>query len=305
MNPQLRQSRSASRSQTARGFTVIELLVIVGIVVILLSIFIPYLAKLRESDQRVRCMDNLRKIGWALSSYAKDNDGSFPRVVYDAEKKPTGYTSYTGPDDPDPFTGDGVEPNDVTASLWLLIRVGYIPADYSPASSIFICPSTNHWSDPMLNANGQAVGPQQRGNFRSPKHLSYSYSSPFSNATGYGMVDFQPAQFAIMADMNPGTAGDGDDVTAPAFDAPPLEMAKANSNNHEEAGQSVLYADMHVEFRKDPYCGVGGDNIYTALSASPIFTGVKPDLRSNGVLGSDIGPAWQTDSYLVPTDDTE
>lgn len=289
----------------SRGFTVIELLVMVGIVVLLLSIFIPYLSKLRESDRRVRCQDNLRKIGWALSSYAKDNNGSFPRVIYDAETKPTGYTCYTGPDDNDPFTGEGVAPNDVTASLWLLVRVGYVPPDYSPVSSIFICPSTSDWSDPMLNANGQAAGVQQRGNFRSGKHLSYSYSSPFSNATGYGMVDFQPAQFAIMADMNPGTQGTGDNVTAPAYGAPPLEMAQANSNNHAKAGQSVLYADMHVEFRKDPYCGVGGDNIYTAVAPSPIFTGVKPDMSVPGVLGPEIGPAWQTDSYLVPTDDEE
>jgi len=62
-------------------------------------------------------------------------------------------------------------------------------------------------------------------------------------------------------------------LRGPAYNAPLLEQAKANSHNHGRAGQSVLYADMHVEFRQSPYCGFGyystgsaGDNIYTVLA---------------------------------------
>ena len=60
-----------------------ELLVVIGIFVLLLAIFIPYFLKVRESDQRSRCNDNLRKIGIALTTYARDNGGVLPRVVYD------------------------------------------------------------------------------------------------------------------------------------------------------------------------------------------------------------------------------
>src|SRR5690348_10610215 len=45
-----------------RGFSIVELLVVLAILVILASIFIPYLGTVRESERRVRCADNLRLI---------------------------------------------------------------------------------------------------------------------------------------------------------------------------------------------------------------------------------------------------
>jgi hypothetical protein len=73
----------------------------------------------------------------------------------------------------------------------------------------------------------------------------------------------------------------------------------ANSPNHGQAGQNVLYGDMHVEFRVTPYCGVDGDNIYTAMAENPIMTS-EPVPQTHGVVGRQYGPAWQSDSYLVP-----
>ena len=90
-------------------------------------------------------------------------------------------------------------------------------------------------------------------------------------------------------------------------DAPPFELAKANSNNHGKAGQNVLYADGHVAFQATAYCGVGTsdlrDNIYTALSPIPVVPGNRPPPYTNGFYGRDVGPSWMYDSYLVPTDD--
>ncbi len=286
-----------------RGFTLVEFMVLLGIVVILIAIFVPYAADVRESSNRQRCQENLRKIGIALSNYASDNHGILPRVVYDEKNNPNGYTSFTGPDSGNPFGNDGkVSANDVTASLWLLVRQRYIPADYTPASSVFVCPSSWAKVDPLVDAAGNPVSLERRGNFRKAWNLSYSYCSPFSNAAGYGMIsDFLSSTFVVMADKNPGIGKDSD-VTGPAWDAPRELLAKANSRNHGRAGQSVLYGDMHVEFVRTPYCGMGGDNIYTALAKSPIFTGVKPNLKANGYCDPTIGPAWKTDSYLVPTD---
>ncbi len=104
-----------------------------------------------------------------------------------------------------------------------------------------------------------------------------------------------------MADKNPGTKGDAS-VTRPNPDASPFDLALANSRNHGRAGQNVLYVDNHVGFESTPYCGVGGDNIYTALSPAPATTRpARPN--ANGVCGHQFSPAWPTDSYLVPTDD--
>jgi type II secretory pathway pseudopilin PulG len=289
-----------------RGFTAVELLVLILIVLLLLSIFIPFIRKSRETEHRVRCQANLRAIGDALHKYATANAGTFPRVVYDAVNQAAGYYAYTGPYAPNPFGGDGrVSANDVTASLWLLVRGGYA----SPAD--FICPSSGDAADPVTDAAGKAVKADQRSNFKRARNLSYSYASPFSAAPGYKLTEYLPSDFVLLADKNPGKYA-GSDVTGPAFNAPLLELAKANSRNHGRAGQSMLFADMHAEFRQSPYSGFGyyvtgsaGDNVYTVLSATPLPEEPAPDPKVKGLVGPEYGPAWKGDTYLVPTEDQD
>lgn len=275
------------------GFSLVELLVVLGIGVILLSIFVPYLQNVRESNHRLACQENLRRIQVALTAYAADNGNNFPRVRYDAEQNPNGYFAFTGADASDPFAADSqVKPNDVTASLWLLLRLNLLQDP-----GVFICPSSGESTDPMVDAQWRAVSARQRGNFRSAENLSYSYASPFSSAVDYRLNDTQPSEFAVVADKNPGLP----DATAAGIESPPLEQAKGNSRNHNRAGQNVLYADGHVAFARTPYCGYGNDNIYTALTEMPL-EGAKPPAAGRGYLGPRIGPSWQADSYLVPTE---
>ena len=278
----------------ARAFSVIELLVVIGIIVILISIFAPYVSKVRESDHRARCAEGLRQVMMALRAYAAQNHGEFPRVTYDPAHNPDGYVAYSGAAAPDPFARDtAVRPNDVTASLWLLVRAGLARPQQ------FVCPSTSDWAD----SDGDW---RHRSNFAGPHNLSYSYACPFSSALGYKLNDYLAADFALVADKNPGISPDGSNVTLPAWDAPPAQLAKANSTNHLRAGENVLYTDGHVAFQPTPYCGVGHDgqrdNIYTALSRTPVPKGQAPAVWENGVVGRDVGPAWDRDSYLVPTD---
>lgn len=61
-----------------RGFTLIELLVVVGIIAVLLSIFLPTLAKARQSALNVNCASNLRQIMTGCHNYADDYRGFLP-----------------------------------------------------------------------------------------------------------------------------------------------------------------------------------------------------------------------------------
>ena len=60
-----------------RGFTLVELLVVIGIIALLVSILLPALNKAREDAKRVRCLSNERQLVMAWQMYASDNKGHF------------------------------------------------------------------------------------------------------------------------------------------------------------------------------------------------------------------------------------
>lgn len=292
-------------SARAGGFSLAELLVVIAIITILAAIFIPYFSQIRETDRRVRCADNLRAIMEGLHQYSMLKNGHGQGHLYPAtpaDPNRGGYTAYSAPDAADPFAPGGVKPNDVTASLWLLVRLGLVPPQR------FICPSSSNVADSLTGRLGGRALPAERSNFSSGANLSYSYACPFSTAPGYKMDDdSHVADFAMIADKNPGSSGKFGSVTTPNFDAEPFSLSRANSRNHGKVGQNVLYADGHVSFQTTPYCGVGHDarrdNIFTALSPIPLSPGQRPPVESNGYFGRDIGPAWTNDSYLVPSEE--
>lgn len=61
-----------------RGFSLVELLVVIGVVAVLLGILLPAVAQVRESAKRVQCQSNLRQIVTALFAYTSDNHGFCP-----------------------------------------------------------------------------------------------------------------------------------------------------------------------------------------------------------------------------------
>jgi len=78
------------KSRRTKGFTLVELLVVIGIIALLVAILLPALSKAKEQANTAKCASNLRQISMAILMYAADNKGKLPLAV--AGRGDTNYT---------------------------------------------------------------------------------------------------------------------------------------------------------------------------------------------------------------------
>jgi prepilin-type N-terminal cleavage/methylation domain-containing protein/prepilin-type processing-associated H-X9-DG protein len=77
MSPDVR-CYDKSKRVVVSGFTLVELLVVIGIIAVLIAIVLPAFAKAREQSKRASCLANLRSIGQAMILYANDHRDRLP-----------------------------------------------------------------------------------------------------------------------------------------------------------------------------------------------------------------------------------
>ena len=61
-----------------KGFTLVELLVVIGIIALLIAILMPALSRAKEQANWIKCLSNLRQVGQAFTQYCNNNKGRFP-----------------------------------------------------------------------------------------------------------------------------------------------------------------------------------------------------------------------------------
>jgi prepilin-type N-terminal cleavage/methylation domain-containing protein/prepilin-type processing-associated H-X9-DG protein len=76
-----------------RAFTLVELLVVIGIIALLISILLPALNKARQSANSLACQANLHSIGQAISMYVADSKGILPYGWWNGTWNPQGTTN--------------------------------------------------------------------------------------------------------------------------------------------------------------------------------------------------------------------
>ena len=79
-------STSASSQHSRSAFTLVELLVVIGIIALLISILLPTLSSAREGAKRLGCASNLRQLGMAMVMYTNESKQYLPsagHLVYE------------------------------------------------------------------------------------------------------------------------------------------------------------------------------------------------------------------------------
>jgi prepilin-type N-terminal cleavage/methylation domain-containing protein/prepilin-type processing-associated H-X9-DG protein len=266
------------RSQRARGFTLVELLVVIGIIALLISILLPSLNRAREQANRIKCAANLRSLAQHGFMYANnDTRGGqkFPRTYFQPGAALSGALTGNAAGNRQSYNAAAptgpVGANNVMGSFYQLLKATDLTTE------VFVCPSSNSeraYTD--VDLQDRSNWPQKYIQFN-----AYSYNCPFPTATavsgGWKFDTTLGPDAPFASDLNPGNGApmaNGDSrttsVTTVAYTSGRKDMALGNTNNHQNEGQNVAYCDGHVEWQTSPFAGVQRpgrafrDNIFTS-----------------------------------------
>lgn len=202
-----------------RGFTLVELLVVIGIIAVLAVVGFTAGAKILIASKQAACLANMRSIGAALTLYANDHGGMYPETTHTAELDASWI--YLLEEDLGGFDKARVCPADPKREQRLKARgTSYILNSY-----IFV-PETDPFGEPVGPAlNKVSAIPE-------PERTMLAFICSDTTGTGPGNDHTHSNQWdnwsSLCADIAPDRFGGG-------------------AEDHSQGSSNYLFADGHVE----------------------------------------------------------
>lgn len=220
----------------SRGFTLVELLVVIGLIAVLISILFPVFRKVRQQAQQVVCASNMRQIALGTLIYVADNKGVLPVTL-----------GIEPPGTPLPFEAIGLDARGMLSftrgALW-----SYISKDAGARRRIFSCPSD---AEPRLiqdfYGNGFLPGTSRNFSYSFNGALNTTFGEPrFSQHYGVRLTQVHhPSTKLLLLDME-GPEGPSTSVSSASGPIGPNAVVVFLTTRHSGLCNVACF-DGHVE----------------------------------------------------------
>jgi general secretion pathway protein G len=202
--------------KNVQGFTMLEFIVVIGIIGMIAAIILPVLSRAKENGRQATCLGNLRELGTGMRMYADDYDGRLPDALI----------GWHEGDNPNGNWAGGYE-----ADGFCEIEKGQI-YPYIKSAGVFLCPSD------VGSSAHQISGPAA---VRYPLSYAMNYMLGYQNLD----ADVAPAnRVGLLLHENRWTIGGGGFLSGPD-----VGFSDLPSDAH-FGGTCVLYCDLHGSWKK-------------------------------------------------------
>jgi len=235
------------KGRLASGFTLVELLVVIGIIAILGALLFPTLSRARNSALTTACASNLKQLGNAIQLYSQDWDGIYPLAVDFADASPRGREGWR-------FFPEELNPDAQKTVMELVAlpdRRGFIDQvlkNYTKTQDLWRCPSDTGLQYEVVQYTwGGRFYTFFHGDITGDQTAFEKYQMSYGYRTELGMAGWSVDQGKSVADLV--VLSDMAGYWHTRFNRYGREDAVADTSDTVKWAMNVLFGDGHVKHR--------------------------------------------------------